>query len=113
MNLYSINGHFYRKKETAGGGLLEFGAFAIQVCQLAFQQEPKVIKATGTLNSNGVDVDVSAELIYGHEKVAKIRISMMENLSNSAKIVGTKSQITVSRFVVQQCLHAFFICLLI
>lgn len=85
-----------RKKETAGGGLLEFGAFALQVCQLAFQQEPKLVKATGTLNENGVDVDVSTELIYGDSKVATLRISMMENRSNAAKIIGTKAQITVN-----------------
>lgn len=76
---------------------MEFGAFALQVCQLAIgQQEPKMVKATGTLNENGVDVDVSAKLVYGDNKVATLRISMMENLSNSAKIIGTKAQITVS-----------------
>lgn len=87
-----------RKKETAGGGLLEFGAFALQVCQLAIPQEPTLVKATGKLNENGVDVDVSAELDYGDNKVATLRISMMENLSNSAKIIGTKGQITVNAF---------------
>lgn len=87
--------NIYRKKETAGGGLLEFGAFALQVCQLAIPQEPKHVKATGTLNENGVDVDLSAKLDYGNNKVATLRISMMENLSNSAKIIGTKGQITV------------------
>lgn len=76
---------------------MEFGAFAIQVCQLAFQQEPKSVKATGTLNQYGVDVDVFAQLIYGENKVANIRINMTQNLSNSAKIVGTKGEITVSR----------------
>ena len=86
-----------RKKETAGGGLLEFGAFATQVCQLAFQQDPKSVKAIGTLNENGVDVDVSAELIYGDNKIAKIRINMMQDLSNSAKIVGTKGHVTVNK----------------
>lgn len=78
---------------------MEFGAFAIQVCQLAFQQEPKMVEATGTLNENGVDVDVSARLHYDVNKVAKIRIDMMQNRSNTAKIVGTKGQITVNQFV--------------
>lgn len=96
MNDANVN--ICRKKETAGGGLLEFGAFGLQVCQLAIQQEPKLIKATGTLNENGVDVDVSAKLVYGGNKVATLRISMMENLSNSAKIIGTKGQITVNVF---------------
>lgn len=92
----------YRKKETAGGGLLEFGAFGLQVCQLAFQQEPKSVKATGTLNENGVDVDVSAKLVYGDNKVATFRVSMMENRSNSAKIIGTKGQILVNIFCVSR-----------
>lgn len=97
MNESHVN--ISRKKETAGGGLLEFGAFALQVCQLVIPQEPKLVKATGTLNENGVDVDVSAKLVYGDNKIATIRISMMENLSNSAKIIGTKGQITVSVFL--------------
>lgn len=80
---------------------MEFGAFGIQVCQLAFQQEPKLIKATGTLNDNGVDVDVSAKLVYGYNRAATLRISMMKNLSNSATIVGTRGQITVKKIVVQ------------
>lgn len=75
---------------------MEFGAFALQVCQLAIPQEPKLVKATGKLNENGVDVDVYAKLDYGNNKIATLRISMMENLSNSAKIIGTKGQITVN-----------------
>lgn len=92
----NTHAHLYRKKETAGGGLLEFGAFGIQICQLAFQQEPKLIEATGTLNDNGVDVDVFTKLVYGDNKVATFRISMMQNRSNSCKIVGSKGQITVN-----------------
>lgn len=84
---------------------MEFGAFAMQVCQLVYRQEPKSIQATGKLNDNGVDVDVSVKLVYGDNKVATFRISMMQNLSNSAKIVGEKGEIQVNKFVI----HTFLV----
>lgn len=74
---------------------MEFAGFCLQVCQLAFQQEPKSLKATAILNDNGVDVDTSVELIYGDNKVGKIRINMLKDESNTAKIVGEKGEITV------------------
>lgn len=92
---------FDRKKETAGGGVLEFCAFCLQVCQLAFQKEPKSIRATAILNDSGVDVDTSIELIYGDNQVGKIRINLLKDERHVGKIVGTKGQITVNKFSMQ------------
>lgn len=77
---------------------MEFAGFCLQLCQLAFQQEPKSLKATAILNDGGVDVDTSIELIYGDNKVGKIRINMLKDESNTAIIVGSNGQITVNRF---------------
>lgn len=81
--------------ELGGGTVLDMGVYTIQACQWVFQQEPKSIKATGILNDEGVDLEMSAELHYGDNKVAKIKTSALNQLSNAAKIVGTKGQITV------------------
>lgn len=86
---------FDRKKETAGGGVLEFGAFCLQVCQLAFQQEPKSIKASAVINDGGVDVDTSVEIFYGENRTGKVRINMLKDDDNLAKIVGTEGEIMV------------------
>lgn len=76
---------------------MDLGIYTIQFCQWAFQQAPKSIKATGKLNDDGVDVEMSAEIQYGDNKVGKMKTSSLEELSNTAKIVGTKGTITVNR----------------
>lgn len=78
-----------------GGSLLDLGIYTIIYCQFVFKQEPLAIKATGTLNENGVDLEMCGELIYGDNKVGKIKSSVTTTLSNTAKIIGTKGEITV------------------
>lgn len=86
---------FIRKKESAGGGVLEFAAFCLQICQLAFQKEPKSVKATAILNDDGVDVDTTIELDYDDGKIATIRIDLLKDRTNSATIIGANGQIKV------------------
>lgn len=77
-----------------GGTILDLGVYVIQLSQFAFQQAPKSINANGTL-SNGVDVEMNAEIIYGDNKVGKIKTSALKTLANKGVITGTKGQITV------------------
>lgn len=86
----------YSKKELGGGTILDLGVYVIQCCQWVFRKEPKSITASGTLNEDGVDVEMSAEFNYGDNKVGKIKTSGLETLDNTAKIIGTKGQITVN-----------------
>lgn len=93
-----LNYDNFRTTSTGGGGILEFAGFCLQACQLAFDTEPKSIKAEGKLNDDGCDIVASAELSYGNNKIAKISIDITENKSNVAKIVGTKGQFTVNLY---------------
>lgn len=81
-----------------GGTVLDLAVYTIQFCQWVFQNEPVAIKATGIVNDDGVDMDVEAELSYGNGKVANMRTSFLENLDNTAQIVGTKGTMTVPDF---------------
>lgn len=72
--------------------------YTIQFCQWIFEKEPTSISATGTLNDNGVDMEVEAELNYGDSKVARMKTSFLQNLDNTARIVGTKGTLTVPDF---------------
>lgn len=89
----------HRKKELGGGTILDLGVYAIQLCQWVFQQAPKSITATGTLNEAGVDLTMEGEIRYGANEVGYIKTSAMKTLKNSAKIVGTKGEITVRVFL--------------
>lgn len=86
----------YRKKDLGGGTVLDLGVYVIQVCQWAFERAPISIKATGTLNVDGCDTSMEAELTYENGGTATIATSALKELSNKAIITGTKGQITVS-----------------
>lgn len=72
-----------------GGTILDLGVYAIQFCQFIFEEEPLSIQATGVLNDDDVDVEVTAEFKYSNNGVARIKTSFLEQLSNEAKIVGS------------------------
>lgn len=84
-----------RKKALGGGTVMDLGVYAIQFCQFVFEQEPLSIQATGLLNDEGVDIEATAELKYGNNRVAKIKTSFLKTLSDDAKVVGTKGTMTV------------------
>lgn len=75
---------------------MDVGVYTIQFCQWIFQQEPKSIKATGQLNDDGIDLEMSAELRYDGGKWAKMKTTALYTPSNTAKIYGTKGSITVA-----------------
>lgn len=75
---------------------MNVGVYPIQMCQFIFQQVPKSINATGTLNNNGVDVEMSAVIEYADNKVCRIRTSFLNTYTNAATIVGSNGQITVN-----------------
>lgn len=78
-----------------GGTIIDMGVYTIQLCQWVFREEPILIQATGVLNDDGVDLEMSAELTYSGNKVGKITTSALTTTSCTAKIVGTSGEITV------------------
>lgn len=79
-----------------GGTIIDMGVYTIQLCQWVFQKEPISIQATGILNDDGVDLEMSGELKYSGNKIGKMKTSALNTMSCTAKIVGTKGEITVS-----------------
>lgn len=90
---------FYRKKSLGGGTILDIGVYAIQASLWAFRDAPTTIKATGSLNSEGVDVEVNGVLAFKNGGIAKIHTSAKKELSNTAVIKGTKGTITVRNII--------------
>lgn len=86
------------KKELGGGTILDLGVYTIQICQWVFQQPPKKIEATGTLNADGVDMAMKATLTYSDNAFATIETSATTKLVNEAVIKGTKGTITLQDF---------------
>ncbi|XP_068155945.1 trans-1,2-dihydrobenzene-1,2-diol dehydrogenase-like [Drosophila tropicalis] len=81
-----------QKRDLGGGVIYDLGIYAIQAIQWAFQEKPQKIEATGTLNAEGIDNDVSATLTYSGGRQAHLHLSSLEKLNNTAVITGTKGQ---------------------
>lgn len=79
-----------------GGTIIDMGLYTIQLCQWVFQEAPVSIEATGVLNDDGVDLEMSTKLTYSGNKVGKIHTSALATTSCTATIVGTKGEITVN-----------------
>lgn len=86
------------RKDLGGGSLLDLGVYTIIYCQFVFQEEPKSVTATGKLSEEGIDLEMSGVINYGNNRVGKIKSSIVRTLSNTAKIIGTKGQITIPSF---------------
>lgn len=72
-----------------GGAVLNTGVYPIQFCQWIMQRQPQTIRVLSSqLNDDGIDVETAVEIVYGNT-VATIKVSFINKLSNSAKIVGT------------------------
>lgn len=87
---------YSRTKERGDGSVLALGIYNIQLVQWILQLTPQSINATGTLNVNGVDSDMQAEITYANDVIARISASSVAKLSNTAVIRGTKGEITVN-----------------
>ncbi|XP_050450446.1 trans-1,2-dihydrobenzene-1,2-diol dehydrogenase-like [Cataglyphis hispanica] len=87
------------KKELGGGTVMDLGIYCLQFSCLAYNNEmPESIKASGILNENGVDMSMSATLLYKGDRTATVMTQALVNLPNEAYICGTKGMIKVPSF---------------
>lgn len=86
-------------KELGGGTILDIGVYCLQFASLVYNNEvPESIKAAGLLNENGIDMSVSASLLYKGNRTATIVTHALVDLPNEAYICGTKGMIKVPNF---------------
>ncbi|KAG4076963.1 hypothetical protein HA402_015950 [Bradysia odoriphaga] len=85
-------------KELGGGAILDFGSYGIDILQWVFEDDPIDIEATGKLNDDGVDTDVTAVFSYCNDRKATLKLSINEDLKNALKIVGTKRSMEIPSF---------------
>ena len=84
------------QKKLGGGTILDLGVYTLNIIQIAFgNDEPEKIAAVGDVNSEGVDLSVSAALSYSNGRSATMRTHSIVSLPCEAVIVGTKGYIKV------------------
>uniref|UniRef100_A0A2M4A5M1 Trans-1,2-dihydrobenzene-1,2-diol dehydrogenase n=1 Tax=Anopheles triannulatus TaxID=58253 RepID=A0A2M4A5M1_9DIPT len=88
-----------RLKGLGGGTTLDLGVYTIQVCLWAFGGvAPTKVVASGTVNDEGVDMEVTAELHFPGGGIGRMKTSALRELGNTATIVGTKGTMALPSF---------------
>lgn len=82
-------------KELGGGAILDFGSYGADILLWIFQEYPQGIKASGSLNDDGVDTDVEAEFNFSKNRKATLKLSINNVLTNDIKIVGRSRSMQV------------------
>lgn len=85
----------FRKKELGGGTVLDLGIYTVQLATLVLGDKPSSVKASGHLNSEGVDMSMSCVLTYANGATAVLSTHAEVELPNNAVIVGTNGSIEV------------------
>lgn len=85
----------FRKKELGGGTVLDLGIYTLQLATLVLGDKPSSVKASGHLNSEGVDMSMSCVLTYANGATAVLSTHAEVELPNNAVIVGTNGSIEV------------------
>ncbi|XP_046752526.1 trans-1,2-dihydrobenzene-1,2-diol dehydrogenase-like [Diprion similis] len=87
------------KKDLGGGGILDLGVYVLQFVSFVYNGEkPISIKASGHLNEDGIDISMSATLLYKEGRTATVMTHCHVELPNDAIIVGTKGTLRVPLF---------------
>ncbi|XP_023241947.1 trans-1,2-dihydrobenzene-1,2-diol dehydrogenase-like [Centruroides sculpturatus] len=84
------------KKKLGGGTILDLGIYTVNAISMVYEGlKPKKIAAVGHLNSDGVDENMAASLIYENGKLANISSSAKCNYCCELVISGTKGCIKI------------------
>ena len=85
------------EKKLGGGALMDVGIYTIYFSQLAFNGErPQKIQASGHLNEDGVDANVSVIMTYSGGKTATFTINCKVAMDCQALVYGTKGSATLA-----------------
>ncbi|XP_018027319.1 trans-1,2-dihydrobenzene-1,2-diol dehydrogenase [Hyalella azteca] len=85
-----------KEKELGGGCVIDIGVYAINFLLWVFDEEkPIEIKTMGTLNDQGLEMEVTAILKFSNNRFGTIVLSTSALLPNEAHVSGTKGTITL------------------
>ncbi|TLM86591.1 Gfo/Idh/MocA family oxidoreductase [Pseudarthrobacter sp. NamE2] len=85
-----------------GGSLMDLGCYPVHWVRAFMGEEPTVVRATGSLNPLGADLDIAAELQFPSGATALISSAMVEqpgHLNSSLEVLGTEGKLVVNNLV--------------
>lgn len=82
-----------------GSALLDLGVYTVSYADMLFPGFPESIRYNASTTADNVDITGAGSLIYKDNKVASFIVSVANQLTNYAKITGSKGSIYVSNFM--------------
>jgi len=88
-------------KELGGGSILDLGCYPISMSNLIAnlnnknENVPKISDIKGKIFDTGVDTEAEAKLEYDNGIISEVKVSILENLKNMTKIIGTEGSIKI------------------
>ncbi|CAG0899031.1 unnamed protein product [Cyprideis torosa] len=83
------------KKNLGGSATLDIGVYCVNIATMVLGSNPKDVVAQGIVNDEGVDIAVSAILVYDGGKYGCLQIDTRMGMVNECVITGTKGIIKI------------------
>ncbi|CAG0904832.1 unnamed protein product [Cyprideis torosa] len=81
------------KKDLGGSATLDIGIYCVNITTMVLGSKPREVIAKGLVNEDGVDVAVSAILVYDGGKYGCLKYDTRMKMINECVITGTKGMI--------------------
>ncbi|GAB5079038.1 Gfo/Idh/MocA family protein [Arthrobacter sp. AD-310] len=85
-----------------GGSLMDLGCYPVHWVRAFMGEEPAVVRASGTSNPLGADLEMAADLVFPSGATALITSAMVEqpgHLNSSLEVLGTEGKLVVNNLV--------------
>lgn len=85
-----------------GGSLMDLGCYPVHWVRAFMGEEPTVVRATGSLNPLGADLEIAADFRFPSGATAHITSAMVEqpgHLNSSLEVLGTEGKLVVNNLV--------------
>jgi predicted dehydrogenase len=87
------------RAELGGGGLMDLGTYPLHALRTLVGAEPRIASATATFD-DGVDTDLSAELVFPGDVPARIACTMTaERFSAGLTLEGERGRLEIVNFI--------------
>ncbi|KAH8403178.1 hypothetical protein KR222_006402, partial [Zaprionus bogoriensis] len=83
-------------KQTYGGVVKDLGPYAIQLALWVYRDVPQLIKVSGKLNEDHIDILADIELHFKGNRTARLVLSAAEKLNNVVIMHGTSGNAMMS-----------------
>lgn len=84
--------------QLAGGSILDLMVYPVSVMRFLSKKEISEISVSSDINSDGIDLDTSVDVVFNDETTATLRSSIAQDLDPIGTIILENGRITMKKF---------------